>query len=150
MREDANVLARLVFGLVVPTAMLALMASGCDLSTDSSSGSSTSASGTSTVQRAAARQPTFSEREAITAAMPAWLRRYPVGCIWLEISVSKDGRFAEAGPGFLNASRPPCSKYVSNGTWFLKKQTKWSVVFNGSDPPPCSLKVPSELTEECL
>src|SRR6266511_231237 len=154
MDEDAlvrSVLARVRSVLVVPTVMLAVVTSGCDSSSGTSSTSSTSnTSDTSTVHRAAAREPTFREREAITAAMPAWLRRYPVGCIWLEISVSKDGRYAEAGPGFLNARRPPCSKYVSNGTWFLKKQTKWRIIFNGSDPPLCSLKVPRELTEECL
>lgn len=98
----------------------------------------------------AARPPTFKEREAITAAMPAWLRRYPIGCVWLGISVSSDGTYAEAGPGFLNATRPPCLKYASNGYWLLRKRTKkWRIIFNGSDPPPCALKVPRELAP-CL
>jgi hypothetical protein len=82
--------------------------------------------------------------------MPAWLRRYSIGCVRLGISVSNNGRYAEAGLDYLNATRPPCSKYVSNGTWFLKKQTnKWRIIFNGSDPPPCALKVPRELAA-CL
>jgi hypothetical protein len=92
-----------------------------------------------------ARQPTFKEREAITAAMPAGIRRYPIGCVRLGMSVSSNGRYAEAGLDYLNARRPPCAKYVSNGNWFLKKETRWTIIFNGSDPPPCSLGVPREL-----
>jgi hypothetical protein len=96
------------------------------------------------------RQPTFKEREAITAAMPPWLRRYPIGCVRLGMLVSSNGRYAEAGLEFLNATRPPCAKYVSNGNWFLKKQKRWRIIFNGSDPPPCSLKIPRELATACL
>ncbi len=106
-------------------------------------------SGAGSRSAGAARQPTFKEREALTAALPAWLRRYPIGCVWLEFSVSNNGRFAEVGPGFLNARRPPCLKYASNGYWLLKKQTRWRIIFNGSDPPPCSLRVPRELSP-CL
>jgi hypothetical protein len=94
---------------------------------------------------AGARRPTFREREALTAALPRWLRRYPIGCVWLEISVSHDGRYAEVGPGVLNAMRPPCLRYASNGYWILEKQTKWRIIFNGSTDPPCSLGVPREL-----
>jgi cytochrome c556 len=38
-----------------------------------------SGGGSSSRSADAVRQPTFKEREAITAAMPAWLRRYPIG-----------------------------------------------------------------------
>ena len=97
----------------------------------------------------AARKPTFKEREALTAALPAWLRRYPIGCVWLEMSVSKNGRYAKVAPGFLNATRPPCLKYASNGYWILKRLTKWKIIYNGSTDPPCSLRVPRELAP-CL
>src|SRR5881398_2765957 len=72
-----------------------------------------------------ARQPSFREREAITAALPGWLRRYPVGCVWLRISVSNNPRFAEVAPAFLNATQPPCIRYASNGIWILKRLTRW-------------------------
>ena len=97
----------------------------------------------------AKRQPTFKEREAITAALPAWLRGYPVGCVWLGISVSSNPRYARVGLGFLNATRPPCSKYTSNGFWILKKLTKWRIIYNGSTQPSCSLRIPRDLTP-CL
>jgi hypothetical protein len=99
---------------------------------------------------ATARQPTFREREALTVALPRWLRRYPVGCVWLDMSVSHNGRYAEVGPNFLNARHLPCLNYASNGYWLLeKKKKKWTIIFNGSDPPSCSLGVPSELAR-CL
>ena len=98
----------------------------------------------------AGRPPTFKEREALTAAMPAWLRRYPVGCVWLEFSLSKNGRYAAAGYGVLQPMRPPCLRYVSNGSWFLKKHPNWRIIFTGSDPPPCSLRIPRELAAVCL
>src|SRR4051794_15949058 len=94
----------------------------------------------------AARKPTFREREAITAALPAWFRRYPVGCVAVDIVVSKNGKYAEADPVFLNARvGTPCLRYASNGFWILKKTRSWKIVFNGSDAPPCSLGVPADL-----
>lgn len=99
----------------------------------------------------ATRQPTLEEREGLTRAMPAWLRRYPVGCVWLDFSLSKNGRFAAGSYGVVHPMRRPCSKYASNGSWFLKKkETKWRIIFNGSDPPPCSLRIPRELATVCL
>ena len=93
----------------------------------------------------ASRQPTFREREAITAALPAAFRSYPVGCVFLRTVVSNSGRYATVEPVFLNALRQPCLKYASNGYWILRKTTKWKVVFSGSEPPPCSLGVPRDL-----
>ena len=95
----------------------------------------------------AARPPTFNEREALTLALPAWLRRYPVGCVWLSMSVSNNRRYAIVAPAFLNATRPPCLRYASNGYWILKKSPSWRIVFNGSVMPPCSLGVPRDLTK---
>jgi hypothetical protein len=106
-------------------------------------------SGTGSHSGEAARPLTFKQREAITAAMPAWLRRYPIGCVWLDMSVSKNGRYAKVAPGFLNATRPPCLKYASNGYWLLERQRKWRIMYNGSTDPPCSLRVPREFAP-CL
>jgi hypothetical protein len=147
--KDRNVHARFVLGLVVLTVGLVIVSTGCNSSTKSREPSGLSTSSVES-SKAAAHQPTFKEREGITNAMPAWLRRYPVGCVWLEISVSSNGRYAKAGYGVLNPMKRPCSRFVSNGGWFLKKQAKWRIIFNGSDPPPCSLKIPRELTVECL
>jgi len=98
----------------------------------------------------AARQPTLAERGAITAALPTWFQKEPVGCVWLQISVSANGRFAMAAPTYLNATTKPCSHYAANGEWILKRSTRWRVVFNGSDAPPCSLGIPHDLVRGCL
>jgi hypothetical protein len=95
---------------------------------------------------AVAGPPTIEEREALTAALPGWLRRYPVGCVWLDFSLSKDGRYAKGGYGVVHPMRRPCSKYTSNGYWLLKRlAAKWKIIYNGSTEPPCSLRVPREL-----
>src|SRR5204863_6818293 len=65
----------------------------------------------------AARQPTFKEREALTVALPDSLLRYPVGCVWLRMSVSNNGRYARVEPIFLNATHAPCLQFASNGYW---------------------------------
>ena len=95
----------------------------------------------------AARQPTFKEREALTVALPESFLRYPVGCVWLRMSMSNNGRYAMVAPEFLNATRPPCVQFASNGYWLLKKATRWKIIFNGSVQPPCSLGVPRDLTK---
>jgi hypothetical protein len=94
----------------------------------------------------AARQPTFREREALTLALPASFRRYPVGCVWLSMFVSNNGRYAKVEPMFLNATRMPCVQYASNGYMLLRKSPRWKIIFNGSVEPPCSLGVPRDLT----
>lgn len=99
---------------------------------------------------AAARQPSLREREAITAALPAWFQKEPVGCVWLRISVSANGKFALAAPTYLNATTRTCSRYAANGQWILKRTTRWRVVFNGSDPPSCALGIPRDLVRGCL
>jgi hypothetical protein len=97
----------------------------------------------------AKRPPRSGEREAITAALPAYFRSEPVGCVWLDISVSNNGRYATASPVYLNALHPPCARYAANGYWILKKTTRWRIVFAGSERPKCSLGVPRDLTP-CL
>jgi len=97
----------------------------------------------------AAREPTRAERAAVTAALPAWLRREPVGCVWLDLSMANDGRYALVRPVVLNPTTQPCLRYAANGYWILRKTLRWRIVFNGSDPPPCSLRVPHDLTP-CL
>jgi hypothetical protein len=98
---------------------------------------------------AAARPPTFKEREAITAALPAFVRNTPVECLWLTIRVSsRNSRFAWVGSLYLNAIKPGsrCVRYASNGFFVLKKSPRWRVVFQGSTDPPCSLRIPRDLT----
>jgi hypothetical protein len=94
-----------------------------------------------------ARQPPrLGEREAITQALPAFLRNQPVGCVWLDVSVSNNRRWGTATPVYLNASRPPCLRYAANGYWILKKAAaRWKIVWSGSDLPNCSLGVPRDL-----
>jgi len=98
----------------------------------------------------ASRQPTLKEREALTAALPQWLQKYPVGCVWLDITVSNNGEYAIVGPVFLNALHEPCLRYASNGLWILKRSAHWKIIFNGSDPPACSLEIPKDLVTGCL
>ena len=98
----------------------------------------------------AARQPTLKERAAITAALPSGVRAKPVGCVWLDISVSaRDRRFAVVRPTYLNATKPPCVRYAANGYFILKRLTAWKIIFNGSDMPACSLHVPRDLSPTC-
>jgi hypothetical protein len=94
----------------------------------------------------AARPPSGPERAAITRALPAWFRAYPVGCVWLIIRVSTNGRYALVEEGVNNPRRAPCVKYAFNGFWILKQQARqWKVIFNGSAGLPCSLGVPRDL-----
>ena len=95
----------------------------------------------------AARSPTLAEREAITRAMPAFFRNAPVECIWLNIRVSRNPRYARVAPQVLNwrqrGSR--CIHYATNGFYILKKARRWRIIYNGSDSPRCSLGVPRDL-----
>jgi hypothetical protein len=97
----------------------------------------------------AARAPTYLEREGITQALPASIRSIPAGCVWLETSVSKNGRWALVAPRFLNALHAPCLRYAGNGAFLLEKLETWKVVFAGSDPAPCSLHAPRDLVPGC-
>ena len=91
------------------------------------------------------REPTLTERAAITAALPSSIRGYPVGCVWLSIAVSRSGRFAKVVPDVLRATRPPCLKYAGDGFYILKRVTRWRVIFAGSVGPPCALRMPTEI-----
>jgi hypothetical protein len=95
---------------------------------------------------AAARPPTLTERAAVTAALPAFLRAEPVGCVWLDVALSKNGRWAKVTPTFLNAETMPCLKYAADGFFLMKHTTRWKVVFIGSDYPACELGVPKTLS----
>lgn len=95
----------------------------------------------------AKRAPTLNERAAITKALPASLRNVPVGCVWLKTAVSRSGAYALVSPVYLNALHLPCLRYAANGDFILRKRLGvWRIVFHGSDPPQCSLKVPRDLT----
>lgn len=99
----------------------------------------------------AARSPTLGERTAITRAMPAFVRNYPVGCASLSIQVSRNPDWARVGVQYLlepgSSKSDPCLRYAANGFWILKKSSRWKIVFNGSDGPACSLGlgVPQDL-----
>ena len=93
-----------------------------------------------------ARQPTRAERAAVTAALPAFLRAEPVGCVWLRMEMSKNGRWAKVTPTFLNAETMPCLKYAADGFFLMKHTTRWKTVFLGSDVPSCKLGVPKSLS----
>ena len=95
---------------------------------------------------AAARLPTPAERTAIVRALPADLRAVPASCVRLRLRVSTSGRWARATPLYLNATTLPCSRYASNGFWLLERSPRWTIAYEGSDPPPCSLDAPHGLT----
>ena len=96
---------------------------------------------------AASREPRLTERAAIVEALPRWLRDAPVECVWLRISVAISGRYALVAPTFMNvASRPRCASIASNGFFILRKHNaSWRVIYRGSDPQPCALRVPRDL-----
>jgi hypothetical protein len=94
----------------------------------------------------AKRAPLLAERAAITQALPAYLRNEPVGCVWLDISVSSNGRFAIVAPVYLNATRLPCLRYAANGYAILAKGVRWKVIWSGSEAPKCALGIPRDLT----
>jgi hypothetical protein len=96
---------------------------------------------------AAARQPTPSEVRSVYAALPKFIRAVPLKCVRFGITVSNSGRYAKVVPVFLNATKQPCVKYAANGYWLLRKASGWKIVFNGSDPPPCSLGIPADLSK---
>jgi hypothetical protein len=93
----------------------------------------------------AARQPTLRERAAITEALPTEVQRYPIGCVYLRIAVSTNPRFAKVVPEVFYPARESCLRYAANGWYILKKTTRWRIIFNGSDQPSCSLRIPRDL-----
>ncbi|HLX32991.1 MAG TPA: hypothetical protein VKR79_09535 [Gaiellaceae bacterium] len=92
-----------------------------------------------------ARQPTPAERAAIIRALPPDVQRIPIGCVWLAVTVSNNGRYARVVPQDLNAGSRTCAKYSGNGYWIMKKLARWKTVFLGSVDPPCSLHIPRDL-----
>ena len=96
-----------------------------------------------------ARAPTRDEREAITRALPAFIRNAPAECLWLHIRVSRNPRFALVGRLYLNFQIPRCARLAGDGVFILRKARTWKIVYVGSDPPSCSLRIPRDLTP-CL
>lgn len=102
----------------------------------------------------AARAPTRIERVYITRALPAYDRSLPAGCVFFDTRVSTQAPYARVDPVYLvdwNRSSDPCARYAANGFYLLRRVsvTRWRIVHNGSDPPPCSLHIPRDLTT-CL
>jgi hypothetical protein len=99
-----------------------------------------------------ARQPSLGEREAITRTLPASFRRAPVECIFVKINVStRNSRYALVDVQVINwrNKKTGCSKYLHDGFYIVKKTKGWRSIYEGSEPPPCSLRVPRDLTP-CL
>jgi hypothetical protein len=98
-----------------------------------------------------ARNPTLEERAGITAGLPKSLQRDPVGCAYLPIRVSSDGRFARASVDFLNWQHSRwCGRYLDNGPDSILRKTgsRWKIIAytSGSAPPTkCSLGIPRYL-----
>ena len=123
---------------------------GCALAIIAGATAAAVVAGTRAGQAGHARNPTFKEREAITSALPKSLKRDPVGCVYLQIRASSDGRFARVGVGLLNALHEPCVRYASNGPyWILRKSgSRWKIIAETSGsafPPRCSLGIPRYL-----
>src|SRR5579864_8622620 len=101
----------------------------------------------------ASRAPSLNERTAITHAMPAFVRGYPVGCAALQITISRNPNWALVAVEYLltpgSPNNDPCLRYASNGFWILNRTSRWKIVFNGSDSPPCGLHVPRDLYASC-
>ena len=96
------------------------------------------------------REPTLREREQITGWYPAYIRNAPVRCLFIVIHISsQDARYALTYAQPLNALKPhsDCLRYAANGFDILtKRRGKWSSIYSGSVEPPCSLKIPRDLT----
>jgi hypothetical protein len=103
----------------------------------------------------AARDPTYNERVYIARALPAYIRSVPAGCVYLDTRVSTSGAYARVEPVWLVGLPPspsdPCTRYAANGFYLLRRVTakQWVIVYNGSEPPPCSRHYPGDLTP-CL
>jgi hypothetical protein len=97
----------------------------------------------------AKRLPTLAERAAIVGALPTGLTGEPVRCTAIDVTVSGDGRWAQATPVFFVQNKG-CLRYAANGWFFLHRVgARWKVAFNGSEAPPCSLHVPRDLASTC-
>ena len=96
------------------------------------------------------RDPTLREREQITSWYPAGIRNAPVRCVFIVIHVSsKDARYALTYAQPLNVLKQHsgCLRYAANGFEILKRHgVEWRGVYSGSVDPPCSLKIPRDLT----
>jgi hypothetical protein len=95
----------------------------------------------------AARPPSLAERSAVTAVLPQWIRAYPVGCMWLDITVANGGGYAKVTPVYLHPLKAACAKYtVGNGYWIFKRGTQWREIYEGSELPACKLHIPRDLS----
>ena len=100
----------------------------------------------------AAKKPSLDERRDITRALPRSLRRTPAECVWIDIRVSNNSKWAIAEPHFLVGASPNdrCLKYAADGRYIARLQKgRWPIIFVGSDLPPFSSGVPKDLSP-CL
>jgi hypothetical protein len=95
---------------------------------------------------AAARAPTPTERASILRASPIahYLAHAPTSCVHIDVAVSRDGLFAEVGARFGSAKA--CTRWTFNGfELFRRTPPSWTLIYVGSDPPPCSFGVARDL-----
>ena len=97
----------------------------------------------------ASRLPTERERASIVRGLPLHVRKPAArACVSYLVRVSNDGRYATAEPRARQTFA--CRAYWGNGFWLLQRRsTEWRRIYAGSDPPPCSLRVPRDLIR-CL
>jgi hypothetical protein len=75
------------------------------------------------------------------------VRAYPVGCVWLHITVANAGGYAKVTPVYLHPLAASCSKYtVGNGYFIFKRQARWQEIYEGSELPSCKLHVPRDVS----
>ena len=90
------------------------------------------------------------EEAAVDAVVRSHFGGMPRSCMTVTVRLSQDGEWAEATPrGHYDEQGQPvgqCSS-VGDGFYILQKTNGWSIVFNGSVGPPCSLGVPRDLRE---
>jgi hypothetical protein len=102
----------------------------------------------------AADRPDARVGTAIVRAFPAGTKSYwnriPKTCHALDIRVSNNGRWATVTSVFTPTEQ--CERWAGDGYSLLRRLPggSWRIVFEGSDPPPCSLRVRRDLIRTCL
>jgi hypothetical protein len=100
------------------------------------------------IGRPVAPKANDSERAAIrrSGSLPRDIRNAPVECLSISLRMSLDRRYALGGVALRLG--PRCHGYLYNGYDIFHRSRStgaWTIVYEGSDWPPCSLRIPLEL-----
>jgi hypothetical protein len=100
------------------------------------------------IGRPVAPKENDSERAAIrrSRSLPRDIRNAPVGCLSISLRMSLDRQYAMGGVALRLG--PRCHGYLYNGYDIFHRNRRtgdWTIVYEGSDWPPCSLRIPLEL-----